>query len=127
MPTSRAAASAAASVVRTSSSARLRSGRSDCWSLIAPQPMTTGALRDARWLAHDAVLRLAAHRPGEHQDRAEDGDVPAPLQLDLRARIARAVDEPVVEEQAERGDRDDRGDLAARPRQRVIAHDDAGE
>ena len=36
-------------------------------------------------------------------------------------------DERVVGDQAERGDRDDRGHLAARPRQRVVAHDDPGE
>jgi hypothetical protein len=42
-------------------------------------------------------------------------------------RARRAVDDAVVDGQAEGGDRGDRGHLAARPRQRVPAQHDVGE
>src|SRR3954452_8363993 len=125
IPTSRAAGSAAASVTRTSSRARLRSGRSS----------GVGMAREPRWarLHHARRLALALGGPGarggtdEHEHRPEDGDEVAPVQRHEAADGAGAVDDAVVEEQAEGGDRDDRGHLTARPREGDVAGDDVGE
>src|SRR4051812_9766295 len=124
-PTIRAAARAAASVVRTSSRARLRSGCEGC-TLMAPQPMWR-RLDRARRLARALELRCAHGRPEEHQARADQSEEPPVLERDLAARRARLADDALVEDQHGGGDADDRGQLPARPRERVPAEDDVGE
>src|SRR4051812_8668862 len=119
-PIQAALASAAASVTRTSSRARLRSGR---WVLTGFMEASDGAGR----LALELGLALAHERAGEHQQRARQGDEPAVLQAQERVARARPVDQAVVGDQAERRDRDDHRHLAAGPRQRVVVGDDPGE
>ena len=63
-PIQRALASAAASVTRTSSSARLRSG-------------VTFISHDPRWLARSFDLGGALRAPDHHQHDAGDGEEPA--------------------------------------------------
>src|SRR4051794_25077577 len=124
-PTIRAAARAAASVVRTSSRARLRSGCEGC-TLMAPQPMWR-RLDRARRLARALELRCAHGRPEEHQARADQSEEPPVLERDLAARRARLADDALVEDQHSGGDADDRGQLPARPRERGPAGGDVGE
>src|SRR3954451_14401098 len=122
-PTQRAAASAPYSVTRASSIARLRSGRA---------PVGSGMeLQDARRLASSDALRLA------HE--AAEGDACRPRQADPVADLDRDVDvvrvvaagpaedDPVDQDQRERGDADDHRHLARAPRELVPAGDDVGE
>src|SRR3954452_24352700 len=122
-PTQRAAASAPYSVTRTSSIARLRSGR-------APEGSGMG-LQHARRLAPADALRLA------HE--AAEGDAGGPRQPDpvadpdrdvdvVRVVAARpAEDDPVDQDQGERCDADDHRHLAGPPGELVAAGDDVGE
>src|SRR3954452_25118088 len=124
-PTQRAAASAPYSVTRTSSIARLRSGRA---------PLESGmrhGLQDARRLAPADALRL----PHE----AAEGDTRGPRQSDPVADLDRDVDvvrvvaagppedDPVDQDQRERRDADDHRHLARAPGELVPAGDDVGE
>src|SRR4051812_33279138 len=118
-PTSCADARAANSVTRTSSSARLRSSR--VFGLVAMR------LHHSRWLARPLHRRGAQRRPAQHEDRPEERDEDAEAQRDEARDGARLVDERVVADEADRGDRHDRGHLAARPRQGVAAEDDPAE
>src|SRR5215217_8060675 len=90
-PIQRALASAAASVTRTSSSARLRSGA----AFNSQHP---------RWLASALDLRRALGSPDHHQHDPEQGQEPAELEADLGARLARAADDALVEHEADRRD-----------------------
>src|SRR5438034_1050191 len=83
-PDQRAAASAAYSVTRTSSSARLRSGAPSGASAVeapvpvacSPAPSLTraGPLKRAGRLARSSALGLAQHARGADQQGAEDAD-----------------------------------------------------
>src|SRR5215218_215903 len=106
MPTRRAAASAAASVTRTSSRARLRSGR-----------LPSIGSDDPRGLADALGLRRPLGRAEEHEQDAEEGDEPAPLEVDGAVRVAGPGPEGVEEQQAQGRDGHDRRQLAARPRE----------
>src|SRR4051812_9204920 len=159
MPTIRAAASAAASVTRTSSSARLRSGgmavfmasgssrgyvrrqgvagavwggrrpagtplgfqvvendarrrSAAVWGRAYPRE---GPLQDSRGLAWSFGARCPRRPARCGEEAAEDGQVPADLQRDLRARVAGARDHAHVEDEHEGDHPHDRGHLAARP------------
>ena len=107
-PSSRAAASAAASVTRTSSSARLRS---QAWLIY----MTPGGLR---------LVGLAGGHPAadDHQDRTQEGERRTPVESrSPRSASPAGRAKPGVADQPEGGDADHRGQLAARPRQLVLA------
>src|SRR5215210_6560409 len=132
-PIQRAEASAAASVTRTSSSARLRSGApSDSAAMTPPvaaappsSARTSPRSSDAGWLfLHRLVL---AQRPG-HQDAngSEEGDGVAPLEADLDG-AGLPEDDPIHEDEQKRDEPQDRGELAAVPAQFVAAHDDPGK
>src|SRR3954454_14939099 len=116
MPTRRAAASAAASVTRTSSRARLRSGR-----------LPSIGSDDPRGLADALGLRRSLGRAEEHEQDAEQGDEPSPREVDGAVRVPRAAAEGVEEQEAERRDRHHRRQLAPRPGELVPADDDVGE
>ena len=95
-------------------------------------PMKTSARRPAALdragrLAPALRLARAQRRADDHQDRAGERDVPAPAELDLPGRVARAIDDADVEHDADREDREHGRELAARPRQLVVAGDDVGE
>src|SRR4051812_9757420 len=119
-PIQAALASAAASVTRTSSSARLRSGR---WVLIELMSVSDRAGR----LALELGLALAHQRAREHQQRSRERHEPAVLEAQEGVAGPGLVDQAVVGDQAERRDRDDHRHLPARPRQRVVVGDDPGE
>ena len=80
--------------------------------------VTPGGLRGVRWSTRGTepptVMRIVP-RSAIHQ--------PMPS-ADLARRLAGPVDDAVVDDEAERDDPDDRGHLAARPRQLVVADDD---
>src|SRR5256714_2315144 len=113
-PTSRAAASAAYSVTRTSSSARLRSSRvAD--RVVAPSDISGRPLDDPGRLAR-ALGGRGAHRGAqEHEQRSEQRDEDADTQADEARHVPGLLDERVVADEPERGDRDHGGHLAARP------------
>src|SRR3954447_8684002 len=123
-PTQRAAASAPYSVTRTSSIARLRSGR-------APRSSATrGNLHHpGRFAAYASGL------PDEASEgdaaRAQEADPVADLDRDVdvpRVVAARAAeDDAVHEDQRERRDPDDHRHLSGPPGQVVAARDDVGE
>src|SRR5205823_2958975 len=130
-PIQRAEASAAYSVVRTSSSARLRSGRRPsavvpAAASVAVRPSIAGKLQDA-WRLIVAVAGLAqvtgrdqpagSDQPDEVPDLERDGD--------LRRRLAQ--DDPVAEDQDDGSDAGDCGDLARSPGEGVPAGDDPRE
>src|SRR3954462_15679439 len=124
-PTQRAAASAPYSVTRTSSIARLRSGR-------APSGAgTAGNLQDAGRLSPSYRLGLAHEAAEGDARRPEQPDPVADLDRDVDVvRIVAAgtaEDDPVHEDQGEGGDADDHRDLARPPRELVPARDDVGE
>src|SRR3954469_4112068 len=122
-PTQRAAAMAPYSVTRTSSIARLRSGREPLGSGIAEY------LENAGRLARTAVPRLTHEAPDEdHRGARHPHEVPG-FERDLhRAASARpAEDDPVDEDQGRRDHPDDHRDLARRPAERRLAHDQVGE
>src|SRR3954453_9275571 len=124
-PTQRAAASAPYSVTRTSSIARLRSGRAPEGSGIVAK------LHDARRLAPADALRLAHEAAERDAGRAEEPDEVADLDRDVdvvRVVATRpAEDDPVHEDQGEGRDPDDHRHLARSPGQLVPASDDVGE
>src|SRR5436305_3725366 len=121
-PTQRAAASAPYSVTRTSSIARLRSGRA---------PVGSGIdLEDARRLAPADALRLSHETPEGDARRARE---PHPVaDLDRDVDVVRVVaagpaeDDPVDQDQRERGDADDHRYLARPPGELVPAGDEVG-
>src|SRR4051795_13404002 len=96
-PTQRAAASAPYSVTRTSSMARLRSGRAPVWSGVRSS--------DARGLRLD-VLRLSAEAPERYEEGPEQTDQVAVLDRDvdgvLLVSAGPAEDDPVEQDQRER-------------------------
>src|SRR4051812_34524170 len=104
-PTQRAQASAAYSVVRTSSSARLRSGRwprSDAASAVV---VTGAALQDAGRFTGVGVRGLAEVPGYEHGCAGQEPDEVAVAERDLAVGLARlAEDDPVAEDQHEGGD-----------------------
>src|SRR3954466_10380702 len=124
-PTQRAAASAPYSVTRTSSIARLRSGRAPAASGIARN------LQDAGRLAPAYSLRLSDEAAERDARRAEQADPVTDLDRDVDVvRVVAtgpAEDDPVHEDQRERGDADDHRHLARPPRELVAARDDVGE
>src|SRR4051812_7166703 len=89
-PTQRAAASAPYSVTRTSSMARLRSGRAGGVASTAP-----ANLHHSGRLFRVGVERLS-ERPADHQQcRAEQADEPADLELHVDAVAGLAQDQAV--------------------------------
>src|SRR3954452_13952733 len=118
-PTRRADASAAASVTRTSSSARLRSG----W--VASSGVM--ALDGPRWLAWSLYRGGPRGRPDEHQHAPQQGDEDADAQMGQARGLPRLVDERHVADEPDCGYRADRRHLTPRPRQSVAAIDDPGE
>ena len=107
----RAEASAAASVTRTSSSARLRSGR------VGP----SRGMRGPKWCLVACALararKIASRTPTTISDRRRAANpVPAVLHAIAPDGLAGALDDPVVDDQPERDDRGHRRHLAARPR-----------
>src|SRR5438046_2654527 len=124
-PTQRAAASAPYSVTRTSSIARLRSGRAPLASGTAGNLQDAWGLSpaDPRPLPHDAAARDAR--------RADQADPVADLDRDVDVvRIVAAgaaEDDAVHEDQRGRRDADDHRHLAWAPGQLVPAGDDVGE
>src|SRR5690349_19024034 len=86
-PIQAALASAAASVTRTSSRARLRSGR--CVLIEFIWTVLDGAGR----LALDLRLALAHERAPEHQQRSRERDEPSPLEAQEGVARARPVDD----------------------------------
>src|SRR4051812_48675896 len=118
-PTRRAAASDAASVTRTSSSARLRSGRG--------AGSTIDWLDHAGRLARALDLRRARGRADAHQDRPEERYEGAVLEVCLAAHGAGLAHEHLVGDEAEGGDGGDGRHLAAGPRQGVAPADDPRE
>src|SRR5215207_3606273 len=136
-PTHRAEASAAASVTRTSSSARFRSGFSPeriSWEITPP----AGSSAIARGLA-DGPGRLAlaaggdqrAHeRDARDHSRAEKRDPVPVVEADpeLEPLVGRrAIDDAVVEDQDHGREPDDHRQLARLPAELVAADDDPGE
>src|SRR4051812_23637104 len=119
LPTRRADASAAASVTRTSSSARLRSG----W--VASSGVM--ALDGPRWLSWSLNRGGPRGRPEQHQDRPQQRDEDADAQVGQPRGLPRLVDEGQVHDEPGGGDGAHRGHLAARPRQSMAAVDDPGE
>src|SRR3954466_6384481 len=125
-PTQRAAASAPYSVTRTSSIARLRSGRAP------PGSGTTATnLQDARGLS-PAYRRGVGNKAAEGDARrAEQPDPVADLDRDVDVvrvvAAGAAEDDPVHEDHGEGGDADDHRHLARPPRQVMPAGDDVGE
>src|SRR5918994_4325328 len=118
-PIQRAQASAAYSVVRTSSMARLRSGFG------AASMRRT--LYDARWLASGLVNGLAQVAGHQQPERSEQAHEPAHAEAHLDAGLRFAQDDPVAEDQAHGRDAHDHGHLAGLPGQLVPARDDPGE
>src|SRR3954468_14941262 len=120
-PTQRAAASAPYSVTRTSSMARLRSGRAPAASVISHHP---------RWLA--AYASRLAHESAERDARAAHEPDPV-TDLDRDVHVLRVVsawsseDDAVDEDQRERRDPHDHRHLPRPPGQVVAAGDDVGE
>src|SRR5215208_1450259 len=119
-PIQRAQASAAYSVVRTSSIARLRSG------LDAPDSMSR-TLYDARRLARGLVDGLAQIARGEQAQRRQETHEIANPETDIDAVSGAPEDDPVTEDQHERNDPNDHRHLPRLPGQRVPARDDPGE
>src|SRR3954447_2385073 len=124
-PTQRAAASAPYSVTRTSSIARLRSGRA---------PLESGmrhGLQDAGRLAPADALRLA-HEAAEGDTGGSRQSNPV-ADPDRDVDVVRVVaagppeDDPVDQDQGERRDPDDHGHLTRPPGELVAAGDDVGE
>src|SRR3954451_7433046 len=124
-PTQRAAASAPYSVTRTSSIARLRSGRAPAES------GTRGNLQDARGLAPAYALGLPDEAAERDARRAEQPDPVADLDRDVDVvrvvAAGAAEDDPVHEDQREGGDAHDHRHLARSPSEVVAARDDVGE
>src|SRR4051794_37449373 len=124
-PTQRAAASAPYSVTRTSSIARLRSGRAPAES------GTRGNLQDARGLAPAYALGLPDEAAERDARRAEQPDPVADLDRDVDVvrvvAAGAAEDDPVHEDHGEGGDPDDHRHLARPPREVMPAGDDVGE
>src|SRR4051794_15640548 len=121
-PDQRAAASAAYSVTRTSSSARLRSGAPSGGSAVAapgldacsPRPTLMGSEGSGR-LARSAALGLAQDAARADQQRADDAHEVADLERDVHVVVRLAEDHAVDDDQRERGDADDHRDLARPP------------
>src|SRR5437764_2685538 len=118
-PTQRAAASAAASVTRTSSSARLRSGvepeRTSC-----EMTPTRVRLDGAGGLADPplTLLRAAEARTADHERRYErDPVAPVEADADLRLAGARLVDDSVVDDEDRGREAGHHRHLAGRPGQ----------
>src|SRR3954463_13990792 len=127
-PTQRAAAIAPYSVTRTSSIARLRSGRAPVWSGLRCRGFRPGS--DAGGFGLH-VLRLAAEAPvryekGAHQPH-EVADLDRDVDGDVLVAAGPAQDDPVEQDQRERDHADDHRDLAGAPAERVPAGDDVGE
>src|SRR3954469_6317393 len=118
-PTQRAAASAPYSVTRTSSMARLRSGRAPAESGMG------GNLQDARGLAPAYALRLSDEAAERDARRAEQPDPVADLDRDLHVlgvvAAGAAEDDAVHQDQGEGSDADDHRHLARPPREVVPA------
>src|SRR3954471_7798588 len=129
-PTQRAAASAPYSVTRTSSIARLRSGRAPLVSGM-DRHGACATLQDARRLASSDALRLTHEAAEGDAGRPRQPDPVADLDRDVDAvRVVAAgpaEDDPVDQDQRERGDADDHRHLARAPGQLVAAGDDVGE
>src|SRR3954451_15216155 len=119
LPTRRADASAAASVTRTSSSARLRSG----W--VASSGVM--ALDGPRWLAWSLYRGGPRGRARKHQHGPQQGDEHADADVGQARGLPRLVDERQIDDEADGRDGADRRHLTARPRQSVTAVDDPGE
>src|SRR4051812_47472544 len=136
-PDQRAAASAAYSVTRTSSSARLRLGAPSGGSAVeapasaacapAPSLMRAGPLKRAGRLASSSALGLAHHACDADQQGAEDADEVADAEGDVDIVLGLSEDDPVDDDERERGDADDHRDLARAPGELVGAGDDPAE
>src|SRR3954452_21924936 len=106
LPTQRAQARAAYSVVRTSSRARLRSGR---WRVSAPAPAVVATrevalLQDAGRFPGVGVDGLAQVSGHEHSRACKQADEVPVVQRDLDAGIGLAQDDPVAQDEDEGGD-----------------------
>src|SRR5215211_3557336 len=130
-PIQRAQASAAYSVVRTSSSAKFRSGRrpslrgSSTW--LAVRASMAATLQHARGLLVVLVERLAHVAGDPHAEAGQEGHEVAEVEADLDAGLGLPEDDAVAEDQDERGDADDHRDLARLPGELVAAGDYPGE
>ena len=122
-PTQRAACSAAASVTRTSSSARLRSGESPVAAVGAParRSSVTGRRAACGGARTDGRGSRRPRRSRARRAKARYQPRPRPI---WPLGLARALDDAVPEDEGDGGEADDGGQLAARPRQLVPAHDD---
>src|SRR4051794_34359895 len=121
-PTQRAAASAPYSVTRTSSMARLRLGRAGVVASTAP-----GNLHDSGRLLRVRGERLSESAADHQQQRAEQADEPADLELHVDGVARLAQDQPVEEDQRESDHPDDHRHLAGLPAELVPAGDDERE
>src|SRR5919202_1072433 len=121
-PTQRAAAMAPYSVTRTSSRARLRSGR----ALEGPVVRWSDAGRP-----NLDVLGLAPEAAPGDEERADEPDVVADLERYVDVVVAvpagRAEDDAVEQDQGERDHHDDHRDLAGSPLELISARDDPGQ
>src|SRR3954462_9206503 len=113
-PTQRAAAIAPYSVTRTSSMARLRSGR---------EPLTSGIghrLHHAGRLACLGVVRLPNRAAHEDHVRGHEPDEVAGLDVDLDAVAGPPEDDAVEQDQRAGHHADDHRHLAGRPAERRL-------
>src|SRR5215207_4698146 len=153
-PTQRPAASAPASVTRTSSRARLRSGcdgSRTSWEMTWVSASATAerlsldgfAINGGHktppsdnWRPLEGRRRPAPRAPAalnrpepsgdEDRERCKHRQPVADREVHLEP-VVRLVDDPVVGDQHECGQPDDRGELSARPGERVPPHHDPGE
>src|SRR5687768_6744377 len=104
-PTQRAAASAAASVTRTSSSARLRSGalvsRRSCAITLVSRLAIAGGYRELAERSGRAPNRPTARHlyrrcTDQHRERARESQVPTDVEADEAAVLADPVDQAVI-------------------------------
>src|SRR4051794_6255601 len=118
-PTQRAAASAPYSVTRTSSMARLRSGRAGVVASTAP-----GNLHDSGWLFRVGGQGLSERAAREHQEGSEQAHEPADLEHHVDGVAGLAEHQAVQDDQREGDHADDHRDLARLPAEFVPAGDD---